>query len=134
MKSLRIAALACACLAMSACAAAGAAISVLGSLSPSVQTSGDKVVIEGTRALVLANNAYQAAANGVAPFVAAKRFTPAQVDQIERYNNCANALLQGDDAAATQACGTTAGKVITTADRAASVFAIADQLLKLKGQ
>jgi hypothetical protein len=135
MKSLRGAMLALAIgMSVAGCAAVGAAssvISVLGTVSPSVSTTGDKVVLEGTRALVLANNAYQAAANGLAPFVAARRFSPDQVNQIERYNNCANALLQGDDATASTACGMTVTKALTAADRAAKVFAIADQFSRM---
>lgn len=137
MRSLRIAVLAGAALLMSACAALGAAasaIDVLGQVAPAVTKTGDKVILEGTRSLVLANNAYQAAANGLAPFVRDKRFTPAQVDQIERYNNCANALLQGDDATASSACGVQVGKALTVADRAARVFAIADEFSRMVGK
>jgi hypothetical protein len=138
MRSLKLAVLALAAsMSIAGCAALGAAssvVSILGHVSPSVSVAGDKVVLEGTRSLILANNAYQAAANGLAPFVAAKRFTPAQVDQIERYSNCANALLQGDDATASSACGVAVGKALTAADRAAKVFAIADTFSRMIGK
>ena len=119
MKALRIGLVALAACAMSACATLGTAVSVLGTVSPAVHTTSDKVVLEGTRALVLANNAYQAAANGIAPFVAAHAFTPAQVDRIEALSNRANDLLQKGDVGLTQA------------QRAAEVFAIADELAQL---
>jgi hypothetical protein len=138
MKSFRMSVLAiAACISMSACAALGvaaSAVNVLGQISPSVKTTGDTVVIEGTRGLILANNAYQVAANGIAPFVAAKRFSPDQVDRIEKASNCANALLQGDDATAAASCGTQVGSALTAADRAAKVFAIADEFSRLTGK
>lgn len=138
MRSFKITVLALAvsiCVAgCAAVAAASSAVSILGNISPSVHVAGDKVVLEGTRSLILANNAYQAAANGLAPFVRDKRFTAAQVNQIEQYNNCANALLQGDDATAATACGSTVGRALTAAEKAAKVFAIADSFSRMIGK
>jgi hypothetical protein len=128
MKSLRLTAIGLAALALTACAALGAAAPSLissiisGVSSPAVKTTSDTVLLEGTRALVLANNAYQGAANGLAPFVAAKRFTPAQVDRIEALSNKAYDLLQKGDTS------------LTAAQRAAGVFAIADELNRMIGK
>lgn len=122
MKSLKLAVLAFACLMTPACAAIGPAVAVFGSISPSVHATGDKVILNGTRALILANNAYQGAALSVAPFVAAKRFTPSDVNRIEKLNDRALQLLQEGDAG------------MTVAQRAAGVFAIADELTRLTGK
>lgn len=126
MRSLRLALVAFASFAIVACAAAlpliTTAVDVLGSRSTAVSVAADKVVIEGTRGLILAHNAYQAAANGVAPFVASKRFTPAQVDRIEALSNRAVFLLDKGDAG------------MTVAQRAAGVFAIADDLNRTIGK
>jgi hypothetical protein len=127
MRSFRIAGILCAlALSVSACAAAipliGTAVDVLGKHSTAVSTTADTVIINGSRGLILANNAYQAAANGVAPFVAAKRFSPATVDRIEKLNDRALQLLDQGDAG------------MTLAQRAAGVFAIADELSALAGK
>lgn len=125
MKSLKLAVLGALAFAITACGVlslASSAASVLGTHSTSVSSTADKVIIEGTRGLILANNAYQAAANGLAPFVANKRFPPATVDRIEKLNNRALFLLQQGDAG------------MTAAQRAAGVFAIADELSALAGK
>ena len=94
-----------------ACAAAlPAAIDNLVSIAKPADAVGDKVVLEGTRGLVLAHNAYQGAATLAAAAVRSDRLTPAQVDAIERA-----------DARARLALDTGQG-TLSTAERVAAVL------------
>lgn len=125
MNKLRLCIIALAACAVSACATLGAigtAVDVLGTPSTAVSATSDKVVLEGTRALTLANYAYAGAANAAVPFVRNKRLPPATVDRIEQLSNRANDLLEKGDSG------------LTLAQRAAAVFAIADQLNALIGK
>ncbi|MDQ3024169.1 MAG: hypothetical protein M3R04_07290 [bacterium] len=110
-------------LALSACAALPA-VSVVADLitKPGVVAQGDKVVLEGKRAFLLAVNAYQGAANALAPVVASKRLDAATVNQIEALNERAHTLIgKGEDG-------------IELADSTAGLFAIADEFSAIAGK
>lgn len=99
------------------CAAiAPAILSGIVSASNPAEAVGDKVLLEGTRALVLAHNAYQGATAVVTPLVRQDVFNATQLDMIETLSNQAVALLEGAD-------GT-----LSEAERASGVFTIASQL------
>ncbi len=108
---------------LSGCAALPA-VSVVADLitAPGVQATGDKVVLEGKRGFLLAVNAYQGAANALAPVVAAKRLSPETVNQIEALNERARILIEkGEDG-------------IELADSTAGLLSIADEFSKLAGK
>lgn len=106
---------------LSGCAAAlPAALDTVVSITKPAAAVSDKVVLEGTRGLILANNAYQGAVALIKVPVQAKAFTPGQLDMIEHLNDQALALLEGAD------------KTLTVAERAASLMLIANQLNSIR--
>lgn len=110
-------------LSLSACdPAVGISDSVPVAQGSSISVAGNKVILEGTRGLLLAHNAYQGAAYAVAPLVRTGKLPAETVNRIEVLNEKAIALLRGADS--TQ----------SIASRSANLFAIADELLKLGGK
>jgi hypothetical protein len=87
-----------------------------------IQVVSDQVVLQGTRGLILAHNAYQGAAAIVAPLVRSKQLSPATVDRIEVLNEKARVLFTGAD------------KAQSLADRTAGLLEIANELLKIGGK
>lgn len=83
--------------------------------APPVSTT-DRVVLEGTRALVIANNLFQGASAALVPALRAGMFTNEQLDKIEALKKRAEWLLAGGDTTLTQA------------KRAEAVIAIAETL------
>jgi hypothetical protein len=119
MKSIRIAALCIAAMSMSACAAVVPALGVLNNLVSVAKPAaavGDKVVLEGTRGLILAHNAFQGALAIVTPLIRARILTSGQVDMVEVLVNQAERLFDGADAS------------LTVAQRAASLMLLANQM------
>lgn len=118
--------IAVACAPLAAITSASTAITSVSDLivkvAPTVKIVGDKVTVEGTRGLILAHNAYQGAANGLAPFVRAKRFDAATVDKIEKLNERAIYLFEKADTG------------LSLAQRTAGILAIADEFARLRGQ
>lgn len=99
------------------CAAIGGmALSSLVNATAPAAAVGNKVVIEGTRSLILAHNAYQGAVAVVTPLVNADAFDANQLTMIQSLSDNAVKLLDGADA------------TLTEAQRAAAVFTIASQL------
>lgn len=98
----------------------GPALDAAVSIAKPASAVGDKVVLEGTRGLILANNAYQGATALIAVPVRAKKFSNDQLDMIEKLNDRALALLQGAD------------KTLSIAERAASIMLIANQLNSIR--
>lgn len=111
---------------LSACAVmgAGAALDAASNIitSPAVSVVGDKVQLEGKRALVIASNAYQGAGALVVPLINEDKLTPAQVDRVEKLNAQAVALLAGTD------------KALSLAERAAGILSISDELTRIAGR
>ena len=106
-------------------AALGSALAVaetVSHVSSTVSVVGDKVQLEGKRGLILASNAYQAAGALVVPLINADKLSPAQVDRVEKLNAQAVALLSG------------AERGLSIAQRAAGVFAVADELTRIAGK
>ncbi|MBA2717734.1 MAG: hypothetical protein H0U52_00635 [Chloroflexi bacterium] len=90
--------------------------------SPAVKVAGDKVQLEGKRALVLASNAYQGAGALIVPLINADKLSVAQVNRVEALNKAAVRLLEGSD------------KGLSLAGRAAGIFSIADELTRIAGR
>lgn len=122
MKALRIYLVGLAALALSGCLGVASAVSVLGSVAPHVQTAGNKVVMEGTRALIIAHNAYQFVGRTAAAAIRTGKVPPATVDRIEKLNDRAGAILEGGGAAQ------------NAASRAAELLAITDEMQRLIGK
>jgi hypothetical protein len=100
-----------AALTLPACAAAiPAALDTLVSIAKPADAVGDKVVLEGTRGLILAHNAYQGAAAAAKVAVESNRLSPAQVDRIASANRRAYDLLNQADT------------TLSTAERVAAVL------------
>lgn len=112
-----------AALSLGACAAAiPAALDTLVSISKPAATAGDKVVLEGTRGLILAHNAFQGANALVVPLVRSGRLSAAQVDRYE-------AALNRVEQIAPQAHST-----LSAADRATELLNIADEFNRMAGR
>lgn len=105
-----------------ACAAIPAVLETAVSLATPAAAVSDKVVLEGTRGLVLAHNAYQGAEAIVAPLIRARVLTPAQVDRVEAINNEAERLFSQ------------AHDVKSASTNAAKIFNLANELNKLAGK
>jgi hypothetical protein len=106
---------------LSGCATmVGPALDAVVSISKPAASVGDKVVLEGTRGLILAHNAYQGAAALITVPVKAKKFNNDQLDMIAKLNDRALALLNGADA------------TLSIAERAASIMLIANQLNSIR--
>jgi hypothetical protein len=116
---------ACLSLSLNGCAALGPALAIadtVTTVSSTVSVVNDKVQLEGKRALILASNAYQAAGALVVPLINADKLTPAQVDRVEALNAMATRALAGSE------------RGLSIAQRAAQVFAAADELTSLAGK
>jgi hypothetical protein len=112
-----------AALALPGCAAAlpialDSAVSILKPAAP----IGDKVVLEGTRGLIIAHNGYQAAARLAAAFIRSDRATPAQVDAIEKADAQVYYYLNG------------AGRALPIAERTAAIINAQNDVLVALGQ
>lgn len=106
---------------LSGCAAVlPAALDTVVSITKPAAAVSDKVVLEGTRGLILAHNAYQGAAALTTAAVRTKKFNNAQLDMIANLNDRALALLEGADT------------TLTVAERAASIMLIANQLNSIR--
>lgn len=106
---------------MTGCAAAlPAALDTLVSVAKPAEAVSDKVVLEGTRGLILAHNSAQGAMALVTPLVRARALSPAQVDQYERLVN---------DVEKYAVAGRT---TLTAAERATALFNIANELTLIK--
>jgi hypothetical protein len=114
MKKLLIIA---AALALPGCAAAlPVALDTLVSIAKPADAVGDKVVLEGTRGLILAHNAYQGAAMAATAAVKTGRLSSQQLDAIEAANTKALALLNDGNTA------------LSTAERVAGVLNAANEI------
>lgn len=113
-------ALAVACSLSGCTALAGPVLDAAVSIAKPAATVGDKVVLEGTRGLILANNAYQGATALLIPVVKSKKLSSTQLDMIEKLNDRALALLEGADS------------TLSVAERAASLMLIANQLNSIR--
>lgn len=112
-----------ACIALSACAAiAPLALSTLTSISTPAAAVGDKVVVEGTRGLILAHNAAQAGIALVNPLVRQRVLTSAQVDRYEAIINEVERLA------------VTGRTTLTVAERTAGMFNLANELNVIGGK
>jgi hypothetical protein len=119
MKKLIIAA----ALALSGCAAAlPIAVDTFVSLAKPAAATGDKVILEGTRGLIIAHNGYQAAAALAAAAVRSDKLNPSQVDMIEKADAEASYYLDG------------AGKVLPIAERAAGILNAQNNVLVALGR
>lgn len=112
-----------AALSLGACAAAiPAALDTLVSIARPAASTGDKVVLEGTRGLILAHNAFQGANALVIPLVRSGRLSSAQVD---RYEQALNRVEQ---------IAPQARSGLSAADRATEMFNFADELNRMAGR
>lgn len=112
-----------ACISLSSCSAVlPAVIGSAGSLINPADAVGDKVVIKGTRALILAHTAYQAAAQAATTAIEAGWLSDEKVDQIDAINKRALAALNAAD-------GT-----LSSAQRAAAIFNAANEINRTLGE
>jgi hypothetical protein len=106
---------------MAGCAAAlPAALDTLVSVAKPAAATSDKVVVEGTRGLILAHNAAQAGMALVTPLVRNRALSPGQVD---RYEFLVNEV---------EKYAVTGRTTLTVAERAAMLFNIADEFNLMK--
>lgn len=112
-----------AALALPGCAAAlPTVIDTVVSLAKPAEAVGDKVVLEGTRGLVVAHNGYQAAAALAAAAVRSDKLNPSQVDMIEKADAEVGYYMDG------------AGKALPMAQRAAAVINAQNNVLVALGR
>lgn len=116
VKSIRLVIASLACFAMAACGAVGPIAGAIVTASHPAAAVGDKVVLEGTRGLILAHNAVQGSLAVVTPLIRNRVLTADQVNLVESLVNQAERLFAGADA------------TLTVAQRAASLMLIANQL------
>jgi hypothetical protein len=100
-----------AALLLSSCTTVGATLggAAISALTPA-DAVGDTVVLEGTRGLILAHNAYQAAATSAAAAIRAGWLEGERLEKVDAANKRALALLNDADA------------TLTDAERAAAIF------------
>ena len=111
-----------AALALTGCASATLpALGTLVDIARPAKAAGDTVVLEGTRGLIIAHNAYQAAARLAAAAVRTNRLTSAQVDAIEKADARVSFYLDG------------AGSTLSAATRAAEVLNATNDVLTVLG-
>lgn len=129
MNMLRGAAVAACALMLNACGAGALAGPLLSAASPAAAASGPaveakagRVSIEGRRALILAANAYQAAASAAAIAVKAGAFDKAALIRLSALNDRALTLLESGAAG------------MADVERAAALFAIADEISRIGGK
>ena len=99
-----------------------AALDTLVSVAKPAEAVGDKVVVEGTRGLILAHNAAQAGIALVNPLVRERVLTSAQVDRYEQIINRVEELA------------VTGRTTLTVAQRTSELFNLADELNKIGGK
>jgi hypothetical protein len=110
-------------LALSGCAAvAPTVIDTIVSLAKPAEAVGDKVVLEGTRGLVIAHNGYQAALALASAAVRSDKLNPSQVDMIEKADAQVAYYMTG------------AGKVLPMAERAAAILNAQNNVLVALGR
>lgn len=108
--------------ALPACAALTTAIPIVTSLAPAASDASGKVILEGTRGLIIANNAYQGATAALIPLVKNGKLSREQLQRIAEIDNKAYALLS------------TSGNGLTQAQRAAQVLNMVDELNRIAGK
>jgi hypothetical protein len=119
-KTIRLAVSALLALCLTACAGlAATALNTAVSIATPAAAVGDKVVLEGTRGLILAHNAVQGSLAVVTPLIRARALTNDQVNMVEVLVNQAEKLFAG---------GRT---TLNAAERAASLMLIANQLAQI---
>ena len=106
------------CLAIAACGP----VTALTTVADGIQTSSDTVVLSSTKALVIATDAYTAAALAATTAVKAGHFTDDQLRMIDTLNDRALQLIKGGDTA------------LTVAQRAAGLSLIVTQLHSIIGR
>jgi hypothetical protein len=112
-----------AALALPGCAAAlPAAIDTIVSLARPAEAVGDKVVLEGTRGLIIAHNGYQAAAALAAAAVRSDKLNPSQVDMIEKADAEVARVMSG------------AGATLSAAERTAAILNAQNNVLVALGR
>lgn len=99
-----------------------ALLSTAVSIATPAAAAGDKVVVEGTRGLILAHNAAQAGIALVNPLVRSRVLTSAQVD---RYEQIINQIEE---------YGPKGSSALSVAERATRLFNLADELNKMGGK
>lgn len=123
MKNMKIAILGVLSAVLVSCAAiAPVALNTLTSISTPAAAVGDKVVVEGTRGLILAHNAAQAGIALVNPLVRQRALTSAQVDRYEAIINEVEKLA------------VTGRTTLTVAERTAGMFNLANELNVMGGK
>lgn len=99
-----------------------AALETVVSLATPAKAVGDKVVVEGTRGLILAHNAAQAGIALVNPLVRARVLTAAQVDRYEQIID------------KVEEYGVAGRSTLDAAERTARLFNLADELNRMAGK
>jgi hypothetical protein len=97
-------------------------IEAIVSAAKPAEAVGDKIVVEGTRGLILAHNAAQGGIALVNPLVRNRVLTAAQVNRYEAIINRVEALA------------VTGRTTLTVAQRSAEMFNLADELNKMAGR
>ena len=122
MRKLATLLIAC-CLPLAACETTSTAIGSLPS-TEQAQAVGDKVVLEGARYFLVAQDGYQAAANSTATLIRNGIFKPneGQKLMLTSLNDNALKLIEGTD------------KTLTIAQRAAGLITIAGQINSIIGR
>lgn len=108
-------------LATSSCTALGAAGAVLG-VGDGISASSDKVVLQGTKALAIAADAYAGAASSAAVVVRGGHLSNAQVTKLRELNDKALKLINQADTG------------LSYAQRAAQVYSIIGELHSVIGK
>ena len=98
------------------------ALQTVVSASRPAEAVGDKVVLEGTRGLVLMHNVFQGGLSVVTPLVDEKKLTPAQVDRFEQIVDEGERLFAGAD------------KTLSNAQRTASILNLSNELYAMAGR
>lgn len=106
---------------LASCTTLGAIGTAVSAITPAAAV-GDKVVVEGTRGLILAHNAAQAGIAVVNPLVRNRVLTEAQVD---RYEQIVNDI---------ERYSVTGRTTLSVAERTAQLFNLADELNKMGGK
>jgi hypothetical protein len=119
MKKLLLAALAA--ISLSGCQTAASVLNGVVSGSTPVAAVSDKVVLEGTKGLAIAADAYAGVADSVTIAVKAGHFNDDQLRMIQTLNDRALALIKGGDS------------TLSYAQRAAGVMLIVTQLHSIIG-
>lgn len=107
---------------LSGCATlAAVAPSVVSAVTPAAAT-GDKIVLEGTRGLVLANNAYQGASAALVPLINNGKLSREQLLRVRDIDNRIYVLLVAG------------GNGKTQAQRVAETLNLVDELNRIAGK